>query len=104
MEISEKRQFERLEFRESVRLQFKDPLNFQGCLSCNFSQGGVQLNVNEFIGLQEKVMLNIVHGKQGVKEYAGRVVWVEQVPQMDRYRVGIQFIGDEFNFGLSAAS
>ena len=94
MEINEKRQFERFKFKEPVRVQFKDPAKYQGSLSRNMSQGGVQLTVDEFIGLNEELSLNIQSEKEIAQQRLGRVVWVEQIPHMDRYRVGIQFSDD----------
>jgi len=67
-----------------------------GSLSGDISEGGLRLSVQEFIPLNTIVRLNIhVSDSARVLPAQGRVVWVREVPQSDRYDVGIEFIIDQ---------
>ncbi len=67
-----------------------------GSLSGDISEGGLRLSVQEFIPLNTIFRLNIhVSDSARVLPAQGRVVWVREVPQSDRYDVGIEFIIDQ---------
>ena len=89
------RQYSRFSFKESVGYQIGEaPLT--GSLSGDISEGGLRLNVHEFIPLNTIVRLQIhVSDPERVLAAQGRVVWVREVPQSDRYDVGIEFVVDQ---------
>ena len=89
------RQYSRFPFRESVGYQIGEaPLT--GSLSGDISEGGLCLNVHEFIPLNTIVRLQIhVSDPERVLAAQGRVIWVREVPQSERYDVGIQFVVDQ---------
>ena len=87
----DKRSFSRIKLSEPVRFEFKDPGHFGGCLSCDISEGGVRLRVNEFIALGTELSVNISLPSNRVVECVGKVVWVQKLPYVDQYQVGIEF-------------
>ncbi len=67
-----------------------------GSLSGDISEGGLRLSVQQFIPLNTIVRLQIhVSDPERVLAAQGRVVWVREVPQGDRYDVGIEFVVDQ---------
>ncbi len=89
------RQHPRFPFRESVGYQMgESPLT--GSLSGDISEGGLRLSIQKFIPLNTIVRLQIhVSDPARVLRAQGRVVWVREVPQSDRYDVGIEFVVDQ---------
>ena len=67
-----------------------------GSLSGDISEGGLRLSIREFIPLNAIVRLQIhISDPARVLSAQGRVVWVREVPQSDRYDVGIEFVVDQ---------
>ncbi|MCA9407075.1 MAG: PilZ domain-containing protein [Candidatus Omnitrophica bacterium] len=87
----EKRFFNRIRFTEPVQFQLKDPHKFGGCLACDISEGGVKINLNEFLPLGTEVNLNIhLDVEKNIECYA-QVVWTKQLPYSERYQIGLKF-------------
>ena len=86
------RQYSRFPFREAVGYQTGDsPVT--GSLAGDISEGGLRLTVKEFIALNTIVNLNIrLCDPVRVLPAQGRVVWVREDPDGERFDVGIQFI------------
>jgi len=89
---AERRAFKRVAFRHPVQFQRKDPARNVGALSCDISQGGLRMNVADFVPLNEDVALQVQMSLEEVAECAGRVVWVRQMPFMERYQLGLEFL------------
>ena len=88
----EKRRYRRIRFSEPVSFHLKDPHNFGGCLARDLSEGGIQLNFNEFVPLNSEIVLQLQLSRlPKVVDVTGRVVWLQRVPYSDRYAVGLQF-------------
>ena len=67
-----------------------------GSLSDNMSRGGICLTVKEFIPLNTIVRLQLhFSNPMHVVPAKGRVVWVKEEPQSERFDVGIEFIVDQ---------
>ena len=58
----------------------------------DFSEGGMQLSSFYFYPVDSKMILKIfpLNDMEPISS-VGRVVWIEQVPYQDRYKVGIEF-------------
>ena len=97
------RQYPRFPFRESVAYQTGDAPS-SGSLAGDISEGGVRLTVNEFIPLNTVISLNIrLSDPARVVPAQGRVVWVREDPDGERFDVGIQFVADVNNSILKGA-
>ena len=88
---SDKRNFERVRFDLPVRVQFKDPSQFSGSLSCDLSEGGIRLQMNEFIPLGTELTLTIQLADERMIECPCRVVWVQKNRFADEYQAGLEF-------------
>ena len=87
---TEKRAFLRIPFREPVQYQLKGMDRWQGCLSYDIAEGGIRINVDDFIPLHKEVKLQ-VKLKNTVVDLTGYVSWMQQIPYGDRYQVGLKF-------------
>ncbi len=94
--IEEKRLFRRVSCGQPVHFQSKDPAQFGGCLSRDLSEGGIQINLNDFIPLGTELNLQIQLAPERAVECVGRVVWVRGLPLMDRYQAGLEFLQGGF--------
>lgn len=92
---SNRRQYRRIKFSEPVQFQLKDPKYFGGCLSADISEGGIRINLNDFVPLNTEVSLQVQVDKYKVVDCAGQVVWIEKAPYADSYRAGVQFASDK---------
>lgn len=92
----EKRLFRRVSCSQPVHFQFKDPSRFGGCLSRDLSEGGIQINLNDFVPLGTELILQIQLAPEKAVECVGRVVWVRGLPLMDRYQAGLEFLQSGF--------
>lgn len=88
---SEKRQFKRIPHREAVRIAFKGLPDQGGSISRDLSEGGIRLDFCRFIPLNTEVVLQIQLTPQKTVEETGRVVWIQKMPFMERYRAGMAF-------------
>ncbi|MDO8581168.1 MAG: PilZ domain-containing protein [Candidatus Omnitrophota bacterium] len=91
VESSDRRNNQRINFREPVQYQGKDLCFFGGTLSYDLSEGGIRLSLPDFIPLDTEIFLKIPLDREKVVDRTGRVVWVQKVLSMDRYQAGIRF-------------
>ena len=89
--IDEKRLFRRVNHSESVHFQFKDPAHFGGSLSCDLSEGGVRIRLNEFVPLHTELALDVRLRGEHVVHCIGHVVWIEKARFGDSYYAGLAF-------------
>ncbi len=88
----DRRHYKRIINKEAVRLQFKEPGHFEGCLSCDISEGGVQITMKDFIPLYAELVLYIKLAKAKFVECLGQVVWVNKQRYGEYYQAGIEFV------------
>lgn len=98
--FSQKRMTRRIRLAEPVRFQFKDPEHYGASLSCDVSEGGLKINLNQFIPLNEELDLSICLDDEKTIDCRAKVVWIEQLRYSERFRAGLEFIQSE-NFGDS---
>lgn len=63
-------------------------------MSCDLSEGGVRLAMNDFVPLGAELILQIHLAAEKVIDDVARVVWVRKIPSAERYEVGLEFSGD----------
>ena len=93
--VDEKRHSRRVRSAKPVRFQLKDTSRFGGCLSCDLSEGGVRLRLNDFFPLNTELSLQIQLADESIVECLCRVAWIEKDRYGDFYRGGLAFIEDE---------
>jgi Tfp pilus assembly protein PilZ len=91
----ERRIFERGSVKAPVRIQFKDPQDFRGSLSADISEGGLQIQIQEFIPLKTELTISMELADNSVVECVGKVVWVEQLPFSESYKIGLKFVDNQ---------
>ena len=64
-------------------------------MSCDLSEGGVRVDVYDFVPVNTELTLQIRVAVEKVIEYVGRVVWIRKFPFADRYQVGLEFSRDK---------
>lgn len=94
-ENQEKRQFYRLKFTNPVIYHSLNQLDFGGSVACDISEGGIKINLPQFIPVDTELSLQIEFSKDNVSHCTGRVKWVEELPLVERFRIGIRFDGVE---------
>jgi c-di-GMP-binding flagellar brake protein YcgR len=95
METAEKRRYSRIELRQPIQFQSTNCALEGGSLSCDLSEGGVRVDMYDFLPLGTELTMRICLAVEKIVEYVGRVVWVRKYPFADRYRVGLEFSGDK---------
>jgi len=93
--IEEHRKQKRVKFSEAVNLQFTDPQRDSGTLSCDLSEGGLCINLNDFVPPNTELNVQVNLGPQKVIEHLGRIAWVNKLPHSDRYQAGVEFVEDD---------
>ena len=96
---TEKRAFLRIPFREPVQYQLKGMDRWQGCLSYDIAEGGIRINVDDFIPLHKEVRIQ-VKLKNTVVDLTGYVSWMQQIPYGERYQVGLKFGENQLGLNL----
>lgn len=91
----EKRSFQRAKCVRPVQFQLKDPRFYGGCQSQDLSEGGVQIDLNDFLPLNTEIIVQLQLASEKIVDCVGRIVWVQKMPFTDRYRAGLRF--DETN-------
>ncbi len=94
MEPAEKRRYRRIQFRQPVQFQSPNSAVEGGSLSCDLSEGGVCVDVFDFVPVGSELTLQIRLAPDRIVEYVGRVNWVRKLPFAERYQVGLEFSGD----------
>lgn len=87
----EKRRFERVSFREPVQFKAAKDAEFSGSLAYDISSEGLRFQTENFIPLNESLMLELQLSAQKSLSLHGKVIWVQMVPHSDRYQIGVQF-------------
>ena len=95
MESAEKRRYRRIPLRQPVQFQSQHSALEGGSLSCDLGEGGVRVDMYDFLPLNTEVTLEIRLAVERVIEYVGRVVWIQKFPFAERYQVGLEFSGDK---------
>ncbi len=88
----EKRNFQRVNRTQPVRFQLKDPSQFGGSLSCDLSEGGIRVHLNDFMPLNTELTLAIQLADESMVECPCRVAWVKKNRFSDRYQAGLEFV------------
>jgi len=78
-----------------VRFESKDQSKFGGSLSADIGEGGIKLNVGEFLPLYTELNMQIYLDPQKVIECMGKVVWVKKVGHSERYEAGLEFTSSD---------
>lgn len=92
----EKRQYLRIPYREPVQLSVGDFQEAVGSLSCDISEKGLRLQVNDFIPINSRIALEVsVNDQQPAKVITlmARVVWTRRLRFSEQYQVGLEFKG-----------
>ncbi len=97
--FTQRRSTKRVKLKEPVRFQFKNPELYGTCLSCDVSEGGIKMNLNQFIPIKEELDLLIRLKDEKAIDCRAKVVWIERLRYSERYRAGLEFVrtGDYFN-------
>lgn len=90
-ESPNKRQYKRISFKEPIQLWEKDLMHTYGTLSCDVSEGGLRVMMNDFVPLDTEFVLSIPTQENHYIECPAKVVWVRQVPHSERFQAGLQF-------------
>jgi len=95
METAEKRRYRRIELRQPIQFQSQSSPLGGGSLSCDLSEGGVRVDMFDFLPLGTELTLQVRLAPEKIVEYVGRVVWARKYPFADRYQVGVEFSEDK---------
>ncbi len=97
--VSQRRSAKRIKISGPVKFQFKDPEFYGACLSCDVSEGGIQMNLNQFIPLKEELDVTIQLKDEKTIDCRAKVVWIERFRYSERFRAGLEFVptGEYFN-------
>ena len=95
--MQNRRQFVRVPFYQPVGYQKHEESPLEGSVAGDISQGGLKLNVNQFLALNTIIELQIrFPGQNRVISAHAKVVWTREVPyQEDRWEIGVQLISNE---------
>lgn len=89
-----RRSFRRVECRSLVKFKVKDSAEPSGCLARDISDGGIKINLNDFVPLNSEVNIEVQLVAQRIVDCVARIVWIEKMPFMDRYQAGLEFYDD----------
>ena len=87
----EKRRFTRVSFREPVQFKAPKDAEFSGSLAYDISEEGLRFQTDNFIPLNESLILELQLSTQNSLSLHGKVMWVQMVPHSDRYQIGVKF-------------
>ncbi len=87
----EKRRFARVSFREPVQFKAAKDTVFSGSLAYDISEEGLRFQTDNFIPLNESLMLELKLDIEKSLSLHGKVIWVQMVPHSDRYQIGVKF-------------
>ena len=92
----ERRKFKRLPFKEAVQYNFRETNDIGGCLACDIGEGGIRLTVPDFIPIETELGINILFSNPSkVADISGRVAWIQRIPSLDRYQIGLTFTNND---------
>ncbi len=95
---SEKRRFVRVQFREAVQFNLGQNQIAGGCLAYDLSVGGLRVNLENFVPVNAKLLLNVPLGaspEARIVQLKGRVVWISRIRYSDQYLAGLEFNNTE---------
>lgn len=100
------RKFQRAPFRRPVRYKQMNAGVFGGHLAQDISVGGMRLNSNEFVPVGVRVVLQVQFEAQGrLLDMEAKVVWTRELPQMNGFQLGLEFVeGNVFERSTLAQS
>ena len=101
-EKTEKRKFSRVPFREAVQYTLGEPHIFGGCLAQDIGVGGLRVQLNDFVPIDTKIVLELVMGEVIVPKVVtlnARVVWAQHIRYSDQYHIGLEFVPDDTSSG-----
>jgi hypothetical protein len=87
----EQRRYPRMSFLEPVEYRTTSGRESEGCLASDYSIGGMQLVSQKFISLNTHLLLDFISPTRKFLQMAGKVIWVQRVPHLESYRLGISF-------------
>jgi len=88
---NERRTLQRIKFVEPVQFQRSGPSSFDGCVAADISEGGIRLNLNDFVPLKTELSMQVHLSDNSVVNCFGMVIWIRKFPFADRYQAGIEF-------------
>lgn len=86
-----RRHYRRVECRNSVRFKLKGSAEPSGCLAQDISDGGIKINLNDFVPLNSEINVEVQLAAQRIVDCVAKIVWIEKMPFMDRYQAGLEF-------------
>lgn len=91
----ERRRYTRVESDFPVQLrhvQQYNPTQLHNSVSCDVSVGGMQVSSFYFYPIHCKMMVEVFtsEDKESIRGI-GRIVWIEQLPYQERYKIGMEF-------------
>lgn len=96
---SERRKFDRQELELAVQLRLvtsSDPIQLKNSFCLNISQVGLQIVSFDFYPVEGKVFMQLFSADNiSLFKTVGRVVWVQQFPYQQKYKIGIEFVDNE---------
>ncbi len=96
-EKTEKRKFSRVSFKEAVQYTLGDSHEFAGSLAQDIGEGGLRLQLNDFVPVNSKVTVEMVLGESVRTKLItlnARVAWNQRMRYSDQYQVGLEFSRD----------
>ena len=92
-----KREFPRVRWNDSVELSSRDQ-STQGALSCDISQGGLKLQISQFLAIGSEMNMKVKLGSEKIIACKGTVAWVSRIAfaEEDKYHLGISFDAQSF--------
>lgn len=93
--LSERRKFVRVGSDFPVQLRYlkpEAPTQVHNSLSQDLSEGGLQISSFNFYPVHSKMMVELFLNIDSAPiKTVGKVVWVEQFPYQDLFKLGIEF-------------
>lgn len=89
--LENKRKFERFPYREAVRYRLFPGQEVKGSLARDFSAGGLSFRAQEFIPIDQEVVLDFEFPDNRFYQVPARVAWIQRVPYSETYHVGVEF-------------
>lgn len=88
--IENRRQFQRLNLKSTLRYQVRGTKEFDNAISDNISLGGLSLVNSRFLPPETVLMLEMNMFSR-MFNFIAKVVWSRPLPHSDRYKLGVQF-------------
>jgi c-di-GMP-binding flagellar brake protein YcgR len=92
----ERRAYRRIRYTEPVEFERHDPSILIGSVATDISEGGLRLNIPDFIPLHAEVNVQVSLKDKGFVNCPAKVMWLEKHPYSDRYFVGVKFVDENY--------